>query len=262
MNIDRTQLEAYAKSLVPYVNEGAKIILVVFLFVVPVLYLIYAVLAVRFPYPLDYGEAPLVDQAIRLTAGENIYRLDISSPPFTIANYPPLYVLSLVPILNLLESPFPLARLISVVSALASAIFLGLTVLTFTKDRWASVGTSLFFLGVPYVVYWSGLARIDLLALAFATAALFVLARWPKAWWSLIGGGLFLVAAAFTRQSYALAAPLAGFVWLWTQDRRRAFLLAGIVGGLGALLFGLLKHDHRGGVFLQHHHSQRQRIRI
>ena len=75
------------------------------------------------------------------------------------------------------------ARLISVLSTLATAVFLGLTVHTFTRDRLASVATGVFFLAVPYVVYWSGLARIDSLALAFAAAGLYVLARWPSAWW-------------------------------------------------------------------------------
>ncbi|HMD82556.1 MAG TPA: hypothetical protein VKE92_14670, partial [Anaerolineales bacterium] len=73
--------------------------------------------------------------------------------------------------------------------------------------------------------------------------------RWPKARWGWIAGGLLLIAAAYTRQSYALAAPLAGFVWLWTQDRRSAFWLALLVGGLGVALFFLINTITTGGFY-------------
>jgi hypothetical protein len=45
--------------------------------------------ALNFGYTLDYGEGPLLDQAVRLSNGEGIYPPDISTPPYTIANYPP-----------------------------------------------------------------------------------------------------------------------------------------------------------------------------
>ena len=54
-------------------------------------------IAVRFPYPLDYGEGPLLDQIVRLAHFENIYRVDLTVPPYTVANYPPLFLLAQVP---------------------------------------------------------------------------------------------------------------------------------------------------------------------
>ena len=54
-------------------------------------------MAVRFPYPLDYGEGPLLDQIVRLAHFENIYRVDLTVPPYTVANYPPLFLLAQVP---------------------------------------------------------------------------------------------------------------------------------------------------------------------
>jgi hypothetical protein len=44
---------------------------------------------INFPYPIDYGEGPLLDQVARLASFQNIYQNDISKPPFTITNYPP-----------------------------------------------------------------------------------------------------------------------------------------------------------------------------
>src|SRR5215203_6143631 len=73
-------------------NEGARIMFWIFAFVALIVCLVYQVRAASFRYQLDYGEAPLVDQAMRLAEGENIYRTDLSTPPYTISNYPPLYV--------------------------------------------------------------------------------------------------------------------------------------------------------------------------
>jgi hypothetical protein len=243
-------LKQFLVFLEPHIVDGSKIMLRLFLYVALVIFLVYAALAISFYYPLDYGEAPLVDQARRLAAGLNIYRPDLSTPPYTIANYPPLYILSLVPFVNLSGMPFLAGRAISVLSALAAAIFLGLISHTFSKDRFAALATGLLFLAIPYVVSWSGLLRIDLLALALSLAGLYVLIRWPGATWGLAGGGLLLVAAAYTRQSYALAAPLAALAWLWTYERRRALALALLVGGLGLILFVGLNILTNGGFFV------------
>ena len=37
--------------------------------------------AIRFEYPVDYGEGPLLDQAVRMARFENIYRSEVSRPP-------------------------------------------------------------------------------------------------------------------------------------------------------------------------------------
>ena len=242
-------LSTTSEKLRPYFSEGVKIILGFFMLAAVIIFALYAVMAVTYPYSLDYGEAPLIDQAVRLSAGENIYRPDISTPPYTIANYPPLYVISVIPFLNWFDSPFHMARVISVIATLISGLFIGLIVFTFSKNRFAALVAAILFFASPYVVQWSALARIDSLALAFATGALFVLVRWPKERWIWLIGGLLLVAAIYTRQSYALAAPLAGFVWLWTQDKRRAFWLALLVGGLGIALFFLINTLTNGGFY-------------
>lgn len=65
-----------------------------------------------------------------------------------------------------------------------------------------------------------------------------------------MGVALLLVAAVYTRQSYGLAAPLAAFVWLWSNGRRQqALILAGLVAGLGLSLFVLLNRVTGGGFY-------------
>ncbi|MDY6875772.1 MAG: glycosyltransferase family 39 protein [Chloroflexota bacterium] len=251
--------------LIPLLEDGAKIILLMFLALAVFIFLTHALMGLFHRYPLDYGEAPLVDQAMRLAAGQSIYRPDISSPPYTISNYPPLYPLSMAPFVKLFGPNFWAGRIISLLSTLASATFLALIVYTYSQDRPATVITGMLFLSIPYVVGWSPLARVDMLALALSTAGLYVVVRWPATWRGLSISALLLVAAIYTRQSYGLAAPLAAFVWLLTQDRRQALRqslpraetrgsgqalrLAGLVGGTSLVLFLALNLITRGGFF-------------
>ncbi len=243
------QVRSIASRLRPFIDEGVKIVLWFFLVAAVIIFSLHSLLSISFPYSLDYGEAPLIDQARRLATGENIYRTNLDSPPYTIANYPPLYPLTLAPFLDLFDSPFTVGRLVSTVAALISAACLGLLILGLTRDSFSALVTGVFFLASPYLVQWAGRARIDLLALAFASTALLLLARWPRKRWSWLAAGLLLVAAAFTRQSYALAAPLAAFFWLWVHDKKRAVGLAVLVGGLGLGLFVLLNFLTEGGFY-------------
>jgi Glycosyltransferase family 87 len=207
--------------------------------------------ALSFPYPLNYGEGPLLDQSVRLAAFENIYRTDLSAPPYVIANYPPLFMLAQVPFVWLFGPAMWYGRLISLLSVAAVALFVGLTLHALTRDRLASLAGALIFPAMPYVVRWSSLSRVDSLGLALSWAGLFIVARWPQKRWSVFVSALLLVAAVYTRQTYILAAPLAAFVWLASQgQRRRALQTAAIAGGACLLLFAVLNISTGEGFFL------------
>jgi hypothetical protein len=207
--------------------------------------------ALAFPYPLNYGEGPLLDQAVRLAGFENIYRTNLSRPPYVIANYPPLFMLAQVPFVWLFGPALWYGRLISLVSVAAVALFVGLTLQALTRDRLAALAGALIFPAMPYVVRWSSLSRVDSLGLALSWAGLFVVARWPQKRWSVFVSALLLVAAVYTRQTYILAAPLAAFVWLVAQGQRhRALQTAAIAGGACLLLFAALNISTSEGFFL------------
>ena len=230
-----------------YIRDSYKIILWIFIIAVTIIFVLHALLAITFAYPLDYGEAPLIDQARRLSAGENIYAPDLSDPPYTVTNYPPLYVLLLSPFAE--SAPFQIGRLFSVTAAVGTAVLLAHIIYIFSQNRQAALATGTFFLAIPYVVHWSGLARVDFTALLLAVAALYVLVRWPNSRWRIIVAALLLIAAIYTRQSYGLAAPLAAFIWLWRQDRRQAITLAALVAGIGLALFIVLNLLTDGGFY-------------
>lgn len=221
-------------------QKSATLILFVLLTVAALLFTWHVLQAVGYRYPLDYGEGPLLDQAARLAAGTNIYRADLTAPPYTISNYPPLYPLALALPTGLFGPSLAAGRAISGLCAVLTALLLGLIVHGLTRDRCAAAVAGLTLLAFPYVLGWSKLARVDLLALALSIGGLYLLVRWPGRWRGTILGGLLLVAAIYARQSYALAAPLAAVGWLWAHDRRHAAGLAALVGGLSlGLFFGL-----------------------
>jgi hypothetical protein len=215
-------------------------------------YLDLARLALAFPYPLDYGEGPLLDQAIRLIQGENIYHNIFSVPPYTISNYPPVFVL-IQGLFSLLFGPaFWYGRALSLLCAVLTAVFLGLTLYSLTSDGLAAAIGGLLLLTFPYMQYWSLLFRIDLLALMFSWAAIWVSVRWgvDRRWGIPLAASLF-VASIYTRQSYLLAGPVSVAGWLFlTGQRRKAIELALLTGGISLVLFLLINLLTRGGFYL------------
>ena len=144
---------------------------------------------------------------------------------------------------------FSYGRAISLLSTVAVAALIALTLHAFTRDKMASATGGLTFLAVPFVLHWSSLDRVDMLGLALSWGGLYAVVRRPDCRGVILAVLLF-VAAIYTRQTYALAAPLAAFVWLLAgAHRRRALELAALTGGLGLLLLGALSALTGGGFF-------------
>ena len=210
----------------------------------------HAQAAIAFPFPLDYGEGPILDQTIRLARWENIYRSDLSKPPYTISNYPPVFPLIQVPFARIFGPAFWYGRAISILGVALAALCVGLTLHTLTDDWIASSIGGLTLPAFPYIVHWSAFNRVDSLALGLSWAGLCVIVRWPDRRKGLIFSGILMSAAMYTKQSYALVAPLTAFAWLLqVKQRRRAVQLAGFVGGMCLGLFVLLNALTHGGFY-------------
>ena len=98
VSLSATRAAADVRKLIAALVVGAALIVLLFTQAQALIHFAQHVpLALDDPYTLNYGEGPLLDQAVRLARGENIYRADLSAPPYTITNYPPLYVLAQVP---------------------------------------------------------------------------------------------------------------------------------------------------------------------
>lgn len=214
------------------------------------LYLDYNWKAVTFPYSIDYGEGPILDQVMRMSRFQNIYRPNPTEIPYTISNYPPLYLLVQTPFAMLFGPAYWYGRGISFLSILAAAVFIALTLQAITKDWLAAAIGGVTLLAIPYILSWSPFCRVDSLALGVSWAGLYVLVRWPNNRKALIASAALLTAAIYTRQSYALAAPFGAFVWLISkQPRLHAFKLAAWVAGMGLGVFVILMLVSKGGFY-------------
>jgi len=206
----------------------------------------------RFPYPLDYGEGQLLDKVLLLSRLESIYTSHpgISGPPYAICNYPPVYPLIQVPFAWLFGPAMWYGRAISILSILASAIFIGLTVHELTRNKFAGLIGGLTLLCFPYITGFSMFVRVDSLALGFACAALYTVVRWGGTLRGVVATAALLLASIYSKQSYGFVTPMAAFVWLYHEHSpRRAFELAALVAIPGLLLFGLINVVTNGSFY-------------
>jgi hypothetical protein len=107
-----------------------------------------------------------------------------------------------------------------------------------------------FFLGHPFVGVWSGLVRVDSLALTFSLAALWIVYfYWRSSAWLTLALTCLLL-SIYTRQTYLLSAPLACGIWLIHKDRKRGFIFMAILAGFGLLIYLILNTITQGGFFI------------
>jgi hypothetical protein len=207
--------------------------------------------AIRFPYPLDYGEGAVLDQTVKLAQGINPYHTDLNAPPYNVTNYPPLFQALQVPFALAGGPAFWYGRALSILSALAAAIFIALIVHQLTGDLLASAIAALLFFVFPHVALWSMFNRVDTLALALSLAALYAVVRWPEKRAGIIAAAVLFTASIFTKQSYLLAGPLAALVYLWQMKLlRQGGLLIGIIASASLVIAGLLTVLTQGGFIL------------
>ncbi|PIT98070.1 MAG: hypothetical protein COT71_02580 [Candidatus Andersenbacteria bacterium CG10_big_fil_rev_8_21_14_0_10_54_11] len=194
--------------------------------------------AVRYPYPLDYGEGPLLNQVVQINEGKNIYETS-QPPPYTISNYPPLYVYIWAVIAKLTGPTMLGGRLISLTSTIGSTVAIYLIIRILTKKNWPAAISSLVFFTSPFIVEWSAYARVDSLALCFSLAGLAVIIRWPQPRGILCGVAL-ITASIYTRQTQLLAVPLAAAAWLWMHKKAYSFTFIGLLGGTTLLAAAMI----------------------
>jgi hypothetical protein len=207
--------------------------------------------AIAFPYPLDYGEGPILDQAVRLGRLENIYPPDLSRPPFRVSNYPPLHLVPQALLTRAFGPAYAYGRALAAGGVLVAAAGIALGLRALGADWIAAVVGGLLLLSFPHVVDWSRLDRVDGTALGLSLAALLVAARGLERPLSSVGVAVLLVAAIYTRPSHALAGPFTVLVFLLARGRgRRALETAAVLAALTLAAFAALQVATSGGFFL------------
>jgi len=147
-----------------------------------------------FPYPLDYGEGPLLAQVNHLRSGASLPHLygDPAQPPYLVVNYPPVYLIVTSLVAPLLDWTLPgsattllAGRLVTLCATLICVLLIWrLTLPPDPSIRRATAGQSgtalivaLAFLALPIVREWSALMRVDLLGVCLGLWGLLLTRR-------------------------------------------------------------------------------------
>ena len=191
--------------------------------------------ATRLPLPAEfmYGESIVLDLSRRVARGEDLYPAP-DHLPLVVTAYMPLYYLLVGGLERVFGDSYAPGRVVSLVSALGSALLLVYSVHRVHGCWWgALLAGGLFLTQNMTVLLWAPLHRVDLLALCLTLGGLaLVTADRPRL------AAILLVLAVLTKQSY-LVAPVAVVAVLW-PDRSTLLRFGGVfIGGLGAATVGM-----------------------
>jgi len=183
------------------------------------------------PVGLDYAEAVVYGQAMRIVSGDPLYQ-PIDGPPYTVAAYTPLYYWLAGALRLVAGAGFWPGRLLSLVAGIATAAMVGVTAGRRHGGAWPAACAALLFLalGFPGPFPWLGLYRVDLVGVALSVAAIAVLAR-SSAPRAVVAASVLAGLAMLCKQTL-IAAALAGTVWQWREWRT-----ASAFGGSALLTF-------------------------
>ncbi len=231
----------------PSIGRGLRAAVIVACTASTLRWLVHALRAATFPFPLDYGEGPLLDQGARLLAGESIYARLGSETPFTVANYPPVVPAILALLHGVGLHGWAPARGLVIASSMACVVFV-VCLATGREHSWMGGAVAgALFLSFPPVFIWSCFVRVDFIALAFALASVLVAATRPAARSTPLICAVLACLAVLSRQSYLLAAPVAVIATLAAVDRRRAVTFVAALAALVAMAALAMHIATKGG---------------
>lgn len=211
-----------------------------------------------FPYPLDYGEGPLLAQVNALRSGASLPRLysDPGAPPYLVVNYPPVYLVAvwfLAPLIDIAapgsDATLLAGRLATLLATLGSAFLLWRLASppdiphSTPTQRITVLIVALAFLALPIVREWGALMRVDLLGVCLGLWGLLLTRRLSR--WAALPLALSLLV-----KPSLIAAPAAAIFWLWFRHRRRALETALIMAAIGGAAAGALQLASGGWFWL------------
>ncbi len=206
------------------------------------IYVVYAVNLMQFPFDYDQGEGFELVDTIMFSRGQWPYQ-DTNVYPFYSSNYPPLFHIMLVPFVWIFGEAYWYGRLLGFLGTLVTASAIGYAVYREGGHRWVALLSGFAFLASNTIYHIGPLFRQHMTMVMFETLAVLVLAHAvtiddTHRRRRLIALGLALVLAAGYTKQLALATAIAVFIFLFIRQPR------------GAILWGVLFAAVGGGIFL------------
>jgi len=210
-------------------------------------FLCWCYVAVRPAHAWDDAEPEILNQAWRLSQGEQIYRT-IDTPPYVHTAYPPLYFAVVAVGLKLTGLSYLPAKIVSFFSVLAIGAAMALLARAWRGSaRWGLWATCCLFL-IPAFLYNSTRAHVQMMAVAFSVWSFVLFLRKDRL--ATITSAALAVLAVYTKQTQ-VALPLAMMVYLALHERRRLVPYGATVGLTGMIAFVWLQWV-TDGYFLRH----------
>ena len=197
-------------------------------------YVLYAVNLLGFPYDYDQGEGFEVHDTVLFSRLQLPYR-DTEVYPFYASNYPPLFHVMAAPFARLFGPAYWYGRLLGFLASLATAAAIARAVyLEGRRRKSIAVLSALAFISSNFVYHIGPLFRQHIMMVAFETLAIVLLSQaFPKRDRRGIAVALLLlICAGYTKQLAAISA-LAAIAWMFLRGPVRAlrwtigFALAG-----------------------------------
>lgn len=201
-------------------------------------YILYAINLIQFPFDYDQGEGFEVYDTVLFSQGQLPYR-DTEAYPFYSSNYPPLFHVMAVPFVWLFGEAYWYGRSLSFLGTLITAAAIGYAVYRDGhKHQWIALLSGLAFLASNMVYHVGPLVRQHMTMVMFETLAIVILAKaFPQKNTRQIAVGFFLlICAGFTKQLAAITA-VAMIAWLILQNPRRAIFWTLGFSVSGGLIF-------------------------
>lgn len=187
------------------------------------LWLVFVWQRLDYPFPIDYGEGPLLRQLQYLQQTASLASLygPLESAPYVVVNYPPVYLIA-SQLVALVGDNLWAGRFVSALAGLVAAIAIYVLGRAATPTPLQHVVSAIIagtWLVIPIVREWSGVMRVDMLGVALGLVGLVVSLRGR-----LTLGAVLVTLALFCKPSL-IAAPMALLV-LWLSHPRQSVLRA------------------------------------
>lgn len=206
-----------------------------------VVYLVYAINIIQFPFDYDQGEGFELVDTIMFSQGRWPYQ-NTEVYPFYSSNYPPLFHIIAAPFVWLFGPAYWYGRLLAVLGTLVTAGAIGYAVYRVERYALIAVISGLAYLASNYIYHVGPLFRQHLFMVMLETLAVVVLAgvhdiddTRQRRRTLLIGLGLVL-AAGFTKQ-HAIFTAVAVFLFLFVNNPRRSLVWGVMFAVVGGAIF-------------------------
>jgi len=214
----------------------------------------FGIVKVMYPYALNLGESALGQTIHFFKQGIWPYR-ELTSAPYTLVPYGPVYLILSSLIQYLTDMPFVGGRVVTGVSTVLASVGIFLVLRRSRVSPVAGIIAAGLFLSLRYIDRWGVQVNVDMTGVMFEIMAVYFFLSRKTGW-----GILFQTTAFFTKSS-CVAGGAAFFLWKCIQGKwKEAFQYALIQGGVILGIYGLLNVLTHGRYYFHTTYEISQRL--